>query len=546
MKKRILSSDEARASLVNGVNQLADTIKATLGPKGRNVVIANEYTGPYITNDGATIAREFILEEPFENVGVDLVKEVALKTNDLAGDGTTTAVLLAQKMINEGLKYIRDGYNPMLLKNSIQKAVDLAVKHLFQSTQKIVIPLQVRDIATISSGEPAIGEIIAEAIEKIGDNALISIEESKSTATKLEIVKGYKMDEGYVSAYMTNDQVKMCANLKNPYVLITDEKITAIEQISNILEKLIEINADLVLISDTIREDVLSTLILNKVQGILNVVAIKAPSTHEHRKEILEDIAVVTGGNVICKELGYTLENVEINDLGRAGQISVEKESTMIIEGFSNQALFNQRYEQIQNLIHESTTEFEKERLELRLANLSESAAILKVGAMSELEMKEKKMKIEDALCAVRVAMKEGILPGGGLAYFNTAKYLESFSKEMIEDTVGFRIVIDSLKEPVKQLLMNAGVEDVTERLKKLETADAVSAYDIHSLTLVDMFEAGIIDPSTVERVALQSASSIASLILTTESILVDTSMESIIKKELNDQVIQDSNAGLY
>lgn len=547
MRKKIISNDLARKSLMDGIDQLADTIKATLGPRGRNVVIANEYTGPYITNDGATIAREFILEEPFENVGIELVKEVALKTNDLAGDGTTTAILLAQKMINEGVRYIDEGCNPMMIKSSMKKAVDMAIKHLTLSTQEIVIPIQVRDIAAISSGEAEIGELLANAIEQIGDKALISIEESKSTVTELEIVQGYTIDEGYISPYMVNNQGKSLTEFKNPYFLITGEKIDSIDQIADILQKLIEVDGSLVLISDTISEEVLSTLILNKVQNILNVVAIKAPSTHERRKEVLEDIAIVTGGKVIDKELGLTLEGVNIEDLGRAGQIVVEKESSMIIEGKANEEQLSQKREQISHLIEHASSEFERDRLEQRLANLSESAAILKVGALSELEMKEKKMKIEDALCATRVAIKEGILPGGGLAYLNTAKYLQSYLKEAsIDECIGLQIIIDSLKEPINQLLINAGVKNIHPYIKRLEETDAVTGYNIHTLELVDMFEAGIIDPSTVEKVALQSASSIASLILTTESVLVDTSMESIIKKDLNQQLISDSAAGLY
>ena len=547
MRKKIITNDLARKSLMDGINCLADTIKATLGPRGRNVVIANEYVGPYITNDGATIAREFILEEPFENVGIELVKEVALKTNDLAGDGTTTAILLAQKMINEGMRYIDEGCNPMMIKTSMKKAVNMASKHLSLSTQAIVIPNQVRDIATISSGEMEIGELLAEAIEKIGESALITIEESKSATTELVIVQGYKLDEGYISPYMLNNQAKALTEFKNPYFLITNEKINTIDQISGILQKLIEIDGNLVLISDVISEEVLSTLILNKVQNILNVVAIKAPSTHERRKEVLEDIAIVTGGKLIDKELGFTLEGVKIEDLGRAGQIVVEKTSSMIIEGNAIEVQLTQKRKQINHLMDTASNEFERDYLEQRLANLSESAAILKVGASSELEMKEKKMKIEDALCAIRVAIKEGILPGGGLAYLNTAKYLQSYLKEAsIDECIGLQIMIDSLKEPINQLLINAGVKNILPYIKRLEETDAVTGYNIHTLELVDMFEAGIIDPSTVEKVALQSAASIASLILTTESVLVDTSMESVIKKDLNQRLINDSVAGVY
>ena len=547
MKKKIIVNDLARKSLLDGIDQLANTIKATLGPRGRNVVIANAYTGPYITNDGATIAREFMVDDPFLNVGVELVKEVALKTNDLAGDGTTTAIILAQKMIGEGMRYIDEGCNPMMMKNSIKKAVELAIKHLTLSTQAIVIPIQVRDIATISSGEVEIGELLADAIEKIGDKALISIEESKSNQTTLEIVQGYKVDAGYISPYMVNNQEKALTEFKNPYFLITNEKIQTIDQIAQILQKLIEVDGSLVLISDSISEEVLSTLILNKVQNILNVVAINAPSTNERKSEVLDDIAIVTGAKVIDKEAGLSLEEVSIDDLGKAGQVIVEKDSTMIIEGNANEVQLEEKRKQITHFIEQANTEFEKDRLQQRLANLCESAAILKVGASSELEMKEKKMKIEDALCATRVAIREGILPGGGLAYLNTAKYLQSYLKEAaIDECIGLQIVIDSLKEPIQQLLMNAGVKNIHPYVKRLEETDAVTGYDIHTLELVDMFEAGIIDPSSVEKVALTSAASIASLILTTQSLLVDTSMESVIKRDLNQQLIQDSIAGLY
>lgn len=547
MQKRILSSDAARKALIKGIDQLADTIKATLGPKGRNVVIANEYTGPYITNDGATIAREFILEDAFENVGIELVKEVALKTNDLAGDGTTTATLLAQKMIYDGIQYINDGYSPMFIKDGIKKAVNQAVEYLQNISRQITTNEQIHDVACISSGEKIIGEIIAEAIEQIGKEALISIEESRGTKTELEIVKGYRIDEGYVSPYMLTDKAKMVTDLKNPYILITPEQITDINQIVSILERLIERNENLVLISDTISEEVLSTLVLNKMQNILNVVAIKAPSSHERRKMILEDIAAVTGGKVISAELGLPLESMTLDDLGRAERIKVFKDTSIIVEGHADEQQLNQRIEQVRHLLDETALDFEKNELRERLAKLSESAAIIKVGALSELEMKEKKMKIEDALCATRAAIKEGVLAGGGVSYLNTAKYLEDISKELVEEEkIGFDITISALKEPTYQLLVNAGIRNIQTLFDQITTLDKDVGYDIRTSQFVDMYECGIIDPVTVEKVALQSASSIASLILTTDSVLVDVTTESIIKKDLNDQLLSDSVNGLF
>ncbi|MFV0395502.1 MAG: chaperonin GroEL [Coprobacillaceae bacterium] len=547
MQKRILSSNEAREKLVRGIDQLANTIKATLGPKGRNVVIANEYTGPYITNDGATIAREFILEDAFENVGIELVKEVALKTNDLAGDGTTTATLLAQKMIHEGITYIDKGYSPILIKEGIKKAVDLAVEYLMRSSIEVSTSSKINDIAYISSGEMEIGKIIAQAFESNGKDALISIEESRSTKTGLEIVNGYKIEEGYISPYMLSDKEKMVTDFKDPYFLITNQGITDINQISSLLESMMEIGGNLVLISDTISEEVLSVLVLNKLQNNLNIIAIKAPSTHEKRKEILDDIAVVTGGKVISSELGIPLESVSIEDLGRASQVQVYKNETIIFDGWADAQQLHQKQKQVRYLLDECALDFEKNSLRERLAKLSQSAAVIKVGALSELEMKEKKMKIEDALCATRVAVKEGILPGGGIAYINTAKHLQSISKSLQnEEKIGFDITIASLKEPIHQLLLNAGVSNKEEIIDKIETEASSIGYNIRNSQFVDMIETGIIDPVTVERVALQSASSIAALILTTESVLVDVTTESIIKKDLNDQLLHDSSAGLF
>ena len=547
MQKKIMSGNEAREALIRGMNQLADTIKVTLGPKGRNVVIANEYTGPYITNDGATIAREFILEDPFENVGIELVKEVALKTNDLAGDGTTTATLLAQKIINEGLGYIEQGYNPILIKDAIKQATELAVNHLKESSIQITSNSQIKDISYISSGDLEISNILAEAIEKIGKEALITIEESKGAETKLEIMDGYKIEEGYLSPYLLTNQAKLLAEFNDPYFLITNKKIKDFNEISPILEQIIEVSGNLVIISDTIEETVLSTLILNKIQEVVNVVAIKAPSTHERRNEILEDIATVTGGIFISNELGVSLDKITLEALGRAEQVIVQKDFSMIIGGRATESEFAEKIEQIKFSLERTETEFERDRLEKRLANLSGSVAIIKVGALSELERKERKMKIEDALCSTKMAIQEGVLPGGGVAYLDVAKYLKRIvNDKQAEEKIGFDLVICALEEPIKQLLKNAGITDSSSIIKEIEEADNQTGYSILDCKLVNMFEAGIIDPTAVERVALQSASSIAALLLTTESVLVDTSYESILKKEMNNQIIHNSMEGLY
>lgn len=547
MQKRVLSNKEARVALLNGIDQLSNTIKATLGPKGRNVVIANEYIGPYITNDGATIAREFILEDAFENVGIELVKEVALKTNDLAGDGTTTATLLAQKIIHEGITYLEQGYSPILIKEAIHKAVEKAIFYLSQNSVAIDSPTKIKDIACISSGDQLIGEMIGNAFAKIGNELLISIEETREITTKLEIKNGFTIDEGYLSPYMLTNQIKMVTDFKNPYFIITDQQITDIHQLSPLLDQLIKIEANVVLISNAIDEAVLSTLVVNTVQNIINIVAIKAPSSHEKQKEILEDIAIITGGKVISTTLGLPLEKASLEDLGRAMQVQVFKDTTVIIDGLADFKVLEYKKSQIKNQLMNTSLEYEKNRLEDRLAKFSESAAVIKVGALSELELKEKKMKIEDAICATKVAIKEGILPGGGKAYLNTAKYLEAMLPTLDEEEkIGFKIIVNALQEPTLQLLDNAGLKDRETIFKKIFLSDENIGYNIRNNTFVDMIETGIIDPTAVEKVALQSAASIASLILTTHCVLVDVSQESTLKKEWNDQLLQANNNGLY
>ena len=543
MQKRILRGKEARNVLVRGINSLADTIKVTLGPKGGNVVIANEYTGPYITNDGATIAREFILEDAFENVGIELIKEVALKTNDLAGDGTTTATILAQTIVNDGLNYIEQGHNSMMLRESIMSAIEEAVKILKKSSCKIETKAQIQEIATISSGDVNIGTLIAKAFQKNRENSLVLIEEANCLESSVEFISGYKIEAGYVSSHFVNNHKKMTAEYDNPYFLITNHKIANIKQISSLLEQVIQNNRSLVIISDTIDEKTLSTLLLNKAQDILNVVVIKAPSTNENRKEILEDIAVVTGGKYIGLELGHTLEALDISDLGQAKQVIVGQDSTMIIEGDKNTTKFLATQEQIEYMIDNSKTEFEKDRLKRRRASLLGSIAMIKVGALSELELKERKMKVEDALCATQIAIKEGILAGGGVSYLNVAKRI---SQSKVAKSAGYQIVIQALRAPIYQLLTNAGVANIQELIEKIEKSPVNTGYSIHEDKLVDMYQAGIIDPYAVARISLQSAASIATLILTTESVLVDAGKESIWKKEMNNQLIKEGISGLY
>lgn len=547
MQKKILSGTKARTALVEGIDQLANTIKATLGPKGRNVVIASIYTGPYITNDGATIAREFILENAFENVGIELVKEVALKTNELAGDGTTTATLLVQEMIHQGIVYIDQGYSPILIKEGIQKAVSLAVQYLDTIAKEVTTVKQVENIASVSSGDTMIGKMIGDAFKQVGKDMLLSIEEVNGCDISLEIQNGFRIDEGFISPYMLNDQAKMVTEFNDPYFIITNQKIENIQQITPVLEQLIQVQANVVLISNAIDEKVLSTLVLNTMQDVLHLVAIKAPSSHQRQKEMLEDIATITGGKVISPEFGLPLEEATIDDLGRASKVLVSQDTTSIINGQSNAKCLQYKKQQIKKAISLATLEFERVELENRFAKFNESAAIIKVGAVSALELKEKKMKIEDAICATKVAIQEGVLVGGGKAYLNTADYLEKYSTTLIkEEKMGFDIVCQALQQPTKQLLDNAGIKDKETIFDRIHIADVTVGYDINQDILVDMFEEGIIDPAVVEKVALQSAASIASLILTTQTVLVDANNEEMTKKGWNDQLLQDNSEGLF
>lgn len=531
MSKNIINGKNARNGLLNGINKLADTIKVTLGPKGRNVVISNEFNTPYITNDGATIAREIEFEDRLENVGVELIKGVTQKTNDLAGDGTTTATILAQALLIEGLKYIEKGYNPLILKEEIDTEIKYLIIKLKKLSTNIISVEEIKNIAKISCGNKEIGELIGESMDKIGLNGIITIEESQSIETKLDIVNGYEFEYGYASSYLLNDNNKMMADFSDPYILITDYKINSMDQIVNMLEKVIEINGNLVIICDSIDEQVLSTLILNKLRNIINLTVIKTNNDGENRKNTLNDIAVLTGGKFISCETNESLQNLTINDLGKSSQIKVFKDKTNIINGKGNIEEIKKHIEFIKKQLNNNMTDFEKDLLQNRLSKLTGSAAIIKVGALTELEMKEKKMKIEDALCSTKAALKEGILPGGGIAYLH-------LSKQIKNNNVGATILKEALQVPFKQLLINSGIiyNDILNQILK---EDFGIGYDVITDKLVNMKEKGIIDSTMVERIALESASNIVSLILTTENVVLDISKDSLLKKEINDEIIE-------
>lgn len=538
MGKNIIRGVEARDALLSGIDKLADTIKVTLGPKGRNVVIANEFLNPYITNDGATIAREIELDNRLENVGVELIKEVTQNTNDLAGDGTTTATILAQALLHEGLKYVEDGYNPLILKEEITECVKDIVDKMKQLSCEIKTIEEIKNIARISCGNNEIGDLIGESMSKIGLNGLITIEESQSTETTLDIVNGYELDYGYASSFLLTDNSKLVADFSDSYILITDSKIDSVDQIVNILEKIIELNGNLVIFCENIDESVLSNLILNKVRNILNVTVVKIADEGEKRKNILKDISIITGGKFISNDLNINLSDIEISDLGRSLQIQVFKEKTIIINGKGNINEIEHYINQIENQFKKETVDFEKDILKQRLSRLTGSAAIIKVGALTELEMKEKKMKIEDALCSTKAALKEGILPGGAVTYL----YL---SQSMDDKNIGSKVLKMALEVPFRQLLINSGLDE--EKIyNKVIKQDFGIGYDVVSNKIIDMKKNGIIDPTMVERVALEAAANIVFLILTTENIVIDTSKETLTKKELNDELIESSINGSY
>ena len=520
MAKQILFNEEARRSLERGVNALAAAVKVTLGPKGRNVVLEKKFGAPTITNDGVTIARDIELEDPFENMGAQLVKEVSIKTNDVAGDGTTTATVLAQAMINEGMRNVAAGANPMVLKKGIKKAVDVLVDELKNVSQKVETKAAKAQVASISAADDEIGNLIADAMEKVGDDGVITVEESKTMETHLETVEGMQFDRGYISPYMATDADKMEAVLSNPYVFITDRKITMIADIMPVLEKVVQNGGELLIIAEDVEGEALATLVVNKLRGTFKAVAVKAPGFGDRRKAMLQDIATLTGATVISEEVGRKLDSASMADLGRAGQVRVTKELTTIVDGLGDKDAIAARVAQIRAQIPETTSDFDKEKLQERLAKLAGGVAVIKVGAATEVELKDKKLRIEDALNATRAAVAEGIVAGGGTALLQVQPALAKI-KATGDEKTGVEIVKRAIEEPVRQIAYNAGLEgavivDTIKRSRK--------GYGFNALTeeYVDMIEAGIVDPTKVTRSALQNAASIASMVLTTESIVAD------------------------
>ena len=522
MAKEIKFNEDSRKALVKGVDQLADTVKITLGPKGRNVVLDKKFGDPLITNDGVTIAKEIEFEDRFENMGAQLVKEVATKTNDVAGDGTTTATLLAQAIIREGLKNIAAGANPMILKKGIQKAVDATVESIREGSQNVRGKDDITRVASVSANDESIGMLIADAMEKVTNDGVITVEESKTMGTNLEVVEGMQFDRGYVSAYMATDTDKMEAVLEDPYILITDKKLSNIQEILPILEQIVQQGKKLLIIAEDVEGEALTTLIVNKLRGTFACVAVKAPGFGDRRKEMLRDIAILTGGEVITEELGYDLKETTIEMLGRARQVKVAKENTIIVDGAGDKTEIKKRIQSIKSQIEETTSEFDKEKLQERLAKLSGGVAVIQVGAASETEMKERKLRIEDALAATKAAVEEGIVAGGGTAYINAissvAKLLKTTSGD---EKTGVQIVMKALEEPVKQIAINAGLEGAVI-VDKVKAAKPGIGYDVLSEKCVDMIASGIVDPAKVTRSALQNAASVASILLTTEAVVAD------------------------
>ena len=520
MAKQILFNEEARRSLERGVNALADAVKVTLGPKGRNVVLEKKFGAPTITNDGVTIARDIELEDPFENMGAQLVKEVSIKTNDVAGDGTTTATVLAQAMINEGMRNVAAGANPMVLKKGIKKAVDVLVDELKNVSQKVETKAAKAQVASISAADEEIGNLIADAMEKVGDDGVITVEESKTMETHLETVEGMQFDRGYISPYMATDADKMEAVLSNPYVFITDRKITMIADIMPVLEKVVQNGGELLIIAEDVEGEALATLVVNKLRGTFKAVAVKAPGFGDRRKAMLQDIATLTGATVISEEVGRKLDSATVADLGRAGQVRVTKEMTTIVDGLGDKDAIAARVAQIRAQIPETTSDFDKEKLQERLAKLAGGVAVIKVGAATEVELKDKKLRIEDALNATRAAVAEGIVAGGGTALLQVQASLANIEATGDEKT-GVEIVKRAIEEPVRQIAYNAGLEGavIVDTIKRSE-----KGYGFNALTeeYVDMIAAGIVDPTKVTRSALQNAASIAAMVLTTESIVAD------------------------
>ncbi len=522
MSKEIKFGEEARKKMLDGVNTLANTVKVTLGPKGRNVVLDKSFGAPLITNDGVTIAKEIELEDSYENIGARLVKEVATKTNDVAGDGTTTATVLAQAIIKEGVKNVAAGGDPMAIKRGIDKAVDSAVQGLKEISSEINGKEDIARVASISANNQEIGELIADAMEKVSKDGVITIEESKTATTGLNVVEGMQFDKGYISPYFVTDTDKMEAVMENPYILITDKKISNIQEILPLLEALMQQSAKLVIIADDIEGEALSTLVLNKLRGVLNIVAVKAPGFGDRRKEMLEDIAILTGGEVITSDLGLELKDTTIKQLGRAKQVKIQKESTIIVDGAGDKEAIAARVKQIRTGIEETKSEYDKEKLQERLAKIAGGVAVIEVGAATEVEMKEKKLRIEDALSATKAAVEEGIVAGGGTALVDVMPNVENVISKLNEDEkIGAKIVLKALEEPVRQIATNAGLEGAVI-LEKVKIAEKGVGFDSSKEEYVDMKKAGIVDPTKVTRSALQNAASIAGMFLTTESVVTD------------------------
>ena len=528
MAKDIIYGEEARKALQAGIDTLADTVKITLGPKGRNVVLSKKYGSPLITNDGVTIAKEIELEDAFQNMGAALVKEVATKTNDAAGDGTTTATLLAQALVREGMKNIAAGANPMVVKKGMQKAVDAAVEQIKKNSQAVNGSKDIERVATVSAGDESVGKLIAEAMEKVTADGVITLEEGKTAETYSEVVEGMQFDRGYISPYMVTDTDKMEAVIDDPYILITDKKISSIQDVLPLLEQIVQAGKKLVIIAEDVEGDALTNIILNKLRGVFVCVAVKAPGFGDRRKEMLKDIAILTGGEVITEELGLDIKETQINQLGRAKQVKVNKENTIIVDGCGDKDAIKDRVHEIKNAIENTTSEFDKEKLQERLTKLSGGVGVIKVGAATEVEMKEKKLRIEDALAATKAAVEEGIVAGGGTALINAMPAVKALVDTLEGDEkTGAKIVLRALEEPVRQIALNAGLEgsviiDTINREGKVGYG-----FDAYTETYGDMISAGIVDPAKVTRSALQNAASVAAMVLTTESLVADKPEET-------------------
>ena len=520
MAKEIKYGVEARKALEAGVNQLADTVRVTLGPKGRNVVLDKSFGAPLITNDGVTIAKDIELEDAFENMGAQIVKEVATKTNDVAGDGTTTATVLAQAMINAGMKNLAAGANPIILRKGMKKATNVAVEAIEKMSEQVGGKEQIAKVASISAADEEVGQLVADAMEKVSQDGVITIEESKTMKTELDLVEGMQFDRGYVSAYMSTDMEKMEANLEDPYILITDKKISNIQEILPLLEQIVKVGAKLLIIAEDVEGEALTTLIVNKLRGTFQVVAVKAPGYGDRRKEMLQDIAILTGGQVISEEVGLELKDATMEQLGRAKSVKVAKENTVIVDGMGDKDAIANRVAQIRGQIEETKSEFDKEKLQERLAKLAGGVAVIRVGAATETEMKEAKLRMEDALNATKAAVEEGIIGGGGSAYIHVSKKVKEFAETLEGDEkTGAKIILKALEAPLAQIAKNAGLEGAVI-VNKVRESEVGTGFDAYNETYVDMVEKGILDPAKVTRSALQNATSVASTLLTTESVV--------------------------